>query len=243
MRSLSFLFILFLLANCETRNDHNEKKRNFLITLFVLNQPGIYDSVECQKHYTLNPVYVAGGYAQRLQFDTKQYTNVALTDSTWDISRSFSGFFDQEKTQINSVSGDTLCDFNSRFRRSINTSSPQNLIVSTIGGNDFLRGFDDSIIIDTFLDFNSRLASHFPNSKKVFVQVHRTKLSHVNERVERVTPKLKERSPSVCWVDPNDCFSNPVLDSEFLPNDSIHYAKDPAFCIKAKIKAECGVEF
>lgn len=240
MQLFRVLILICVFLSCNQPNRDN-KNRELLLGLLLINQSGVYDSVECQKHYSLNPIYIGGGYAERFLSDSKQYTNVAITDSTWDISKSFKGFFDPEKTQMNSVSGDTLCDFNSRFRISIKTIKPKNILVSTLGGNDFLRGIEDSIILDTFSDFDKRLRKNFPESNFVYVQVHRTKLSHVNDRVEKVTPKLRSISPNVCWVDPNDCLSNPVLDSEFLPNDSIHYGETVAFCIKSKIKSTCGV--
>jgi len=235
------IIILLILFSCSAPKNKNHEKE--LAILYLLNSQGIYDSVECQKSYALNPVYTSGGYAQRFSVDTKQYSTVAITDSTWDISRSFAGFYNPETTQMNSVAGDTLCDYNSRFTRSVKTTNPSTILVSTLGGNDFLKGYDDSLIIATFKDFYTRLKSRFSNSNFVFVQVHPTKLTQVNDRNARISPQLKSNSTAVCWVDPASCFSSPVLDSEFLPGDSIHYSQGSATCIKSKIKSVCGVEY
>jgi len=244
MQSFKFLLILFIVfsSSCQPAKK-SPKKIDLLLSLIVIDQTGLYDTVACQKKYNLNAAYVSGGYAERFSVDLKQYENVAITDSTWDISRNFPSFHNSEITQMNSVAGDTLCDFNSRFRRSIKTLNPKTVIVSSIGGNDFLKGFDDQTITETFQDFYIRLVAKFPTSYFVFVQVHRVKLDHINVEVNRVTPQLKLIAPNVCWVDPSSCFSNPVKDSEFLPGDSIHYSQASALCIKEKIKSTCGVTF
>lgn len=238
MRSL--IFLLLFLFSCSNQKD---KTTDYLLLYGIIDQTKIYDLVDCQKSYTMNEVYISGGYAQRFATDLKQYQNVAITDSTWDISKSFPNFFDSNITQMNSTAGDTLCDFNARFTRSIKTINPINIIVSTVGGNDFLSGKDDSTIISTFNDFNFRLKNHFRNSNIIYIKVHRTFLEHINVDVERVTPELMANSLNACWVEPAPCFSKPVKSSEFLPNDKIHYSESAAFCIKREIKNQCGIEF
>lgn len=235
----TFLFIALIFLACQPKEKDPVPDLIFL-SLLMQQNPTIYDSAECQLFYPLNPIYVSAGYAQRFMNDGKQYENVVLGNSTMDISRSFPGFHDPNRTQINAVGGDTLCDFRSRFPYSIRTQSPENIVVSTAGGNDILRNIPLPRIVSTFEDFHSNLRSRFPSSKLSYIEVHPTFVDSANKVRKNLSSQLREISSGSCWVNPDPCFSDPLKDSEML--DAIHYNQSSAFCIRNLLKNQCEVE-
>lgn len=235
-----FPIILLILSsvfmNCKKEEDKTDE---YLLLLGLASQQGIYDSVECQKHYTMNPVYIPSGSAQKFSSDFKQYKNVWIGDSSVAFSQGFSGFYNPEVTQINAVGGDQLCDYNARFTRSIKTQNPEWIITQTVGGNDFLRQQPDNIIIDTFADYSSRLRERFPNTKFCWVKVHPSTNSYANSARNRLTQIFQTYTKGDKWVNVDACFSDPVTVAQ-LP-DGIHFSEATALCVKNQIQIQCGV--
>ncbi|NCN11244.1 MAG: hypothetical protein GW938_15510 [Leptospira sp.] len=242
MKRILFLFITLLFFTfCSNQDNSKKRERDLLLGLFLAQNASVYEQADCQLFYTLNPVYVSGGYAERFISDRNQYLNIIVGDSTIDISHKFEGYFNPNLTQINAVSGDTLCDYRSRIGKSINTSNPSIIITSTIGGNDLLRSIPNERIVETFRDYNSNLQTRFPSTKRIYIEVHPTFVDKANLNRKIISAQMRALSQDACWVDPDPCFSSPLLQSEML--DSIHYAKAPALCIKNLVKTNCGGEF
>jgi hypothetical protein len=225
-----FLILFLLLPSCKKEKANND----YLLLLALANQEGIYDSVECQKHYTMNPAYVISGAAQKFSSDFKQYKNIWIGDSSVAYAQTTN-----EITQINAVGGDKLCDYNARFRKSIKTKDPEFIITQTVGGNDFLTQQGDSIIIDTFADYSTRLRNQFPSSKLCWIKVHPTANSYANSAKDRLTPVFQTYTIADKWAVPDNCFSTPPTQAE-LP-DGIHFSVATATCVKNQIQTQCGV--
>ena len=239
MRTFAKLILLVILIFISCSKDKN-KTNDYLVLLALAKQSAIYESADCQKDYTLNPAYTALNLSSKYTSDLKQYKNVWLGDSSVKFSEGFSGFHDPENTQINAVPGDTLCDYVSRFRISIKTEIPQNLIIQTKGGNDFLRQYSDSVIVEAFTELHTKVKARFPNTKICYVEVHRTVNAYANSARLRLTPQFKTISNGAYWVNVDSCFSDPVTTDQ-LP-DGIHFSAVTALCVKNQIQVQCGVQ-
>ncbi|WCL51434.1 SGNH/GDSL hydrolase family protein [Leptospira sp. GIMC2001] len=238
MKRFLLVLVLLFIPFCSQRNEKQD--RELLLALFLAQNTSVYDQANCQLYYTLNPVYVAGGYAERYMRDLVQYQGASLTDSTWDIARTFDGFYDPLVHQINSVSGDTLCDYVSRFRKSVRTLDPRYLIFTTVGGNDLLRKIPNARISETFGELASAVKNHFPRAQRIYIHVHPTFNEYANQNRKQIANEIEKADPEGCFVNPDPCFSNPLKESEML--DEIHYGRLPALCIKKLIKDQCKVE-
>ncbi len=241
MRLAKILFIFFLTFQnifCFAK-ESKETDRNLLLLGILYNQQyQIYEPANCQLSYQLNSSYVPGGFAERFLSDFKQYENSLLGDSTATIYSTFEGFLDTTNTQNNAVPGDMLCDYRSRFKKSIRIA-PKHIVISTVGGNDLLSKRTNSTIIETFDDLHKSLRSWFPNTKLSYVEVHKTFVEYANLNRKIISSAMRTRSQDACWVDPDVCFSNPLSESEML--DAIHPNKTPAVCIKELLRIQCGV--
>jgi hypothetical protein len=235
---IAFSLFALLFNLCSQTSDRDKENKLLILGILHYQNTGVYDFASCQTNYQLNPAYISGGFAERFITDFKQYKNVFFGDSTASFYSEFPNFLNPNTTQNNATPGDTLCDYRSRFKKSIN-STPENIIVSTLGGNDILRQIPNSIIIETFQDFHKSLTSHFPNSKVSYVEVHPTFIDYANAERKTVASQMRAYSSDACWIDPDVCFSNPLLASEML--DQIHPNQGPAFCIKNLLLNNCGV--
>ncbi|MCW7459564.1 hypothetical protein ND856_14075 [Leptospira bandrabouensis] len=231
---ISILFFLF----CSPSSNRDKENNLLLLGLIHLENSNVYEFATCQTSYQLNPVYVTGGFAEKFITDFKSYETVFFGDSTAAFYSEFPNFLNPATTQINATPGDTLCDYRSRFKKSIR-STPKNIVISTVGGNDLLKEVPNSLIVETFADFHFSLKSYFPFSKISYIEVHPSFIDHVNKERKSITSQMRVHSPDACWVNPDSCFSNPLLTSEML--DSIHPNQGPAFCIKNLILNQCGV--
>ncbi|TGL06480.1 SGNH/GDSL hydrolase family protein [Leptospira bouyouniensis] len=234
----SFFLLVFLFSLCSTPSDKNKENDLLILGIILFQNDSVYEFASCQTSYQLNQVYVSGGFAERFITDLKPYKNVFLGDSTASFYSEFPNFIDPKTTQNNATPGDTLCDYRSRFKKSIR-SIPENIVISTAGGNDILKKVSNALIIETFVDFHNSLKSHFPHSKITYVEVHRTFVDYANAERKSIAYQMRAHSPDACWIDPDPCFSNPLLASEML--DTIHPNQGPAFCIKNLIWNQCGV--
>lgn len=231
---ISILFFLFC-----SPNSNREKENNlFLLGLIHLENSNVYEFASCQTSYQLNPVYISGGFAERFLTDFKTYKNVFFGDSTAAFYSEFPNFLDPSTTQNNATPGDTICDYRSRFKKSIR-SRPENIVISTAGGNDLLKKVPNSLIIETFKDFHRSLKLHFPFSKITYIEVHPSFVDYANSERKSIASQMRIHSQDACWITPDSCFSDPLLPSELL--DTIHPNKGPAFCIKNLVLNHCGV--
>jgi hypothetical protein len=240
MKRILFLFLL-LFISCGNQDNSKQREQDLIFALLLAQNASVYEQADCQLYYQLNPVYVSGGYAERFISDRKQYENIIVGNSTIDISQKFSNYYNTQATQINAVSGDTLCDYRSRVGKSINSTNPSAIITSTVGGNDLLKSFSNERIVETFRDYHSYLRNRFHSTKLIYIEVHPTFVDKANSNRKVISAQMRALSPDSCWVNPDPCFSNPLLESEML--DSIHYNQASALCIKSLVSSQCGVNF
>ena len=233
MRSYQKIFVLLILIvqifTCKTTS-----KRHIYFPLAP------YEEAVCRSGYpTKSIAYPTEFYAKTFVTDTRLYKNIIIGDSTMDISRKYKNFI-SENTQNVAVSGNTFCDMIEQTP-AILTPNPQNIIISSAGGNDAIQKKTPDAIISTGKTLISRLRSRFPGSKIILVGIHPTKLDYVNiirNTINRALEKVVD-----CYVDPDEYFhiqlNGEPLETELI--DKIHYSKDMSFQIKEGI-LKCGAD-
>jgi len=175
-----------------------------------------------------------------------------------DISGRYEGFLYPDRTQNLAVGGNNLCDMNRQLFVA-NSKSPENVLISTPGGNDILQEVSLENRIRSMELLLDRIQKRFPQVRISVVAVHPTQIDFVNQTRALHNQEMwntllsKWDNSKLCWVDPLPLFgsgnlgpSDPAPDENMiqLPNgviDKVHYNKDISFAIKAKLESDCNL--
>lgn len=202
-----------------------------------------YEYHSCMDRSIPNPAYMLPQKYSYFKLDSKQYNNVIIGDSTMDFSSSYPGFL-SPWTQSTAVAGNKMCDIITQLA-AINTEDPENIILSTPGGNDLLVGNSRKHVKNLIRDLVIRLNKKFPGAKITVVGIHPTLADQINSEKKYINDYVILQLENIhgCYVDPLLVFQ--VREGERAPGvlmfDQIHYTREVSFLIKEAIRIRCGV--
>jgi len=232
------ILIIILITNCTI--DKKENNNNPYLLPYLIST---YKTNDCRINYSDSNVLFAGNEYYPKFINMKPNENTILGDSTMDISGKVNGFI-SNKTNNFSVSGNTLCD----ILEQLNTLNPKlnNVIISTIGGNDILRSVNKEVIYQTTNELLKVVKSFQSyNSKIVTVGVHPTRIDFANRNRIEINKRTKELTESIngCYIDIDDLFTieSDGKASQFNMLDSIHYNSNISLGMKNKVSNICKI--
>lgn len=241
---IAIILTILLVVNCVQHQSNKKKNYSIAISYFFLNKPIEPKCVIDQ----YNPSYYATNYMPTYSIDRNKYTNVVIGDSTIDIPFRNGYAYNTSTTKMVAVSGNTLCDMYNQFDTSIpNENFPTNFIISSLGGNDYLRGISDSDILNNFKFMFSKIQERKPSGKIVLIGVHPTLIDSINKRKDANNKTLKDyalsQNSNVCYIEPMDSTgktSGQLADVNQML-DNIHMTVSLSSTIFDTIPSKCGV--
>lgn len=266
LRSRSFLISILagttLLISCKPeKNDPLDDLLFNAALIYLLTRPvqaPLFASQCAEYSGHPNSLYNNDDYYPRFRDDPVQYKNLILGDSTMDLTRFYDGFIDPSQTQNLAVGGNSLCDME-RQMIAINTTEPENILISTAGGIDLLRELEEPLIENSLELLLDRIHVKFPAASIHVVAVHPTQISAVNVRRGDHNEAMKaiveshesETAQSSCYFDPRELFTDdegdPVGSTDPAPDehmiqlpdgsiDRVHYNQAMSFSIKSELE-------
>ncbi|MCC5816438.1 MAG: hypothetical protein JJT78_16935 [Leptospira sp.] len=242
----------------ETNRDRNRLIQTgallYLIERSYSNPP--LDSSECSQWSRTNREF--NNRYEGFLSDKKEYKNLILGDSTMDISGRYPEFLKPNLTQNLAVGGNNLCDIN-RQMFAINTTNPENILLSTSGGIDILQDLSLENRIRSMELLMEKIKDRFTDANISVVAVHPTQIDLVNNQRSVHNQAMREVAESswesfqLCWIDPLPLFGEGDLNStDSAPNenmiqfpngeiDPVHYNRDISFALKTKLEENCNL--
>lgn len=235
MKTFFLVFLFILIFGCQGKK--NSPTEQDWITALVAIHYNVQD--ECIREYgSISPLGVH--YATNL-FSGYPLTceNAIIGNSTMDIGRQVSGFYDPGKTNNYGIGGNTACDM--FLQMDFIQCHPRNVIIASSDGNGILRGVSAEVSKKTIQKIINKAKAKW-NPKIILVGVHPIKLSDANRRKNDVNRLVKELPD--CFIDMVQLFGigeNDLPPDSFMA-DQIHY-KEPIYTrLKNKILSQCGVD-
>lgn len=227
-----------------TNSDERTKLEYLQLLLNAASAPGSLQPAYCITYsMPLNWLYFLPAYYYTSHADLKQYQTVIIGDSSMDYSSRYPGFMGVN-TQSVAVQGNKVCDMVTQLP-AINTVYPQNVVVSTMGGNDIFDGVPN--IEESHRELFNALKERFPSARIIAIGIPPSKDAGMNSRRSAVNNSAiavlqQVYQPSqFCYVDPEQVLGNPPNPYAFL--DDVHYSPVGAFAIKTLVQDVCGLIF
>lgn len=179
-------------------------------------------------------------YAQNLfAYYPTECENIIIGNSTMDIGRQVSGFYDPSKTNNYGIGGNTACDM--LLQMDVIQCKPKNVLIASADGNGILRGVSSDISIKTVGKIITKAKVKW-NANVILAGVHPIQVTEANKKKNAVNEGVKNLPD--CFIDMVSLFGVGIDDAppkEFMA-DSIHY-KEPIYTrLHNQIKNQCGVE-
>lgn len=249
MKNKILISLLLLVMSCSNlpfekkqKNDIHAPHNKQLALLWLLYAPH-------GPHNCSFPAIPNAGYPVTYKlwmYNTNQYPIITAGDSTFAISSSYAGWLNSNTTVSVAVVGNTLCDMVDQIV-AINAKSPNFIIVSTMGGNDYLQFSTQANVISTAQELIDKLNSTFPNTKIILVGLHPSLNSYANANKDAsntaISAYLTANIPAArrCFYDPMPLFGVGVGQAApaSMMMDSVHYNFAMSFSIKYAIQTNC----
>lgn len=233
-KKIIILGLLVATPFCSPKESHPTKKDwQIALTAIFFNVDDI-----CVREYgsvsPLAPTYatsIFSGYPTTCE-------TVIIGDSTMDIGRQATGFYDPSKTNNYGIGGNTACDMLTQMNYILCT--PKNVMIASADGNGILRGVSAEVSAQTIQKIIIRSKQKW-DAKTILVGVHPIKLPDANKRKNDVNRLVKPLAD--CYIDMVSLFG--VGENDTPPDsvmvDQIHY-KEPIYTnLKNTIFSNCGV--
>jgi len=234
MKRIITILILAFMPFC-TPNDKSPTKQDWLIALTAVSYNFTDD---CVKDYqNLSSIFPTYQTSVLSSLPTHCETAI-IGDSTMDIGRQVSGFYDPSKTNNYGIGGNTACDM--LYQMDFINCNPANVLIATADGNGILRNVAPSTSIKTIGKIISKAKEKW-SPKIILIGVHPIQVTSANKIKNEVNEGVK--SLADCYIDPLPIFgvgANDLPPSNFMA-DSIHY-KEPIYTrYHNQILNQCGV--
>jgi len=234
MRKLSFIILILFSLHC-TKEEAKLTKEDWTVMLTA-----IYFNVDdiCIREYgTVSPLIQ--NYATNLfAYYPATCENVIIGNSTMDIGRQVSGFYDPAKTNNYGIGGNTACDMLVQMNYILCT--PKNVIIASADGNGVLRGVSAEISAATIQKIINKAKEKW-DARTILVGVHPVQVTSANQNKNKVNALVRDKAD--CFIDMVKLFGVGETDAppSSLMLDAIHY-KEPVYTnLKDQIQSQCGV--
>lgn len=252
-KRIAILIFTFMCAIGCTSNHADSKESNnensdlaMLQRIQILLNLNAYHLSPCLEYsMPVNIFYLTEWYYQRFNADQTQYKNIIVGDSSMDYSSRYPGFMGPH-TQSVAVQGNTVCDMVTQIP-AINTTSPEAIIVGTMGGNDILHGIVLAHISQSHRELFSYLKVKFPSTKIVALGIPPTSSNLMNSLKGQINASAFSTLQSIyppgqfCFLDPAAVIGEPPVVGTLI--DTIHYSPFGAGLVKGLVFNVCGVDF
>jgi hypothetical protein len=232
MRKLILLFLILLSCNTDKTSPSDQ---DIMIALALIHAS--QDNSCVAQYGSISPL---GNFYNQNLFSGFPETceNVIIGNSTMDIGRQVSGFYDANKTNNYGIGGNTACDM--LLQMEYIRCNPKNVIIASADGNGVLRGVSAETSKNTINQIINKARERW-DANIILVGIHPVKIREANIRKNRVNELVRPLP---------DCFVNMVelfgvgendLPPDNLMVDNIHYAESVYFLLRDKILNQCGV--
>lgn len=235
---IKIIFLSLLLINISIgckKSEPSPTKEDWTLALTA-----IYLNVDdiCIREYgyvsPLAPNYAANvfsGYPETCE-------NAIIGDSTMDIGRLVTGFYNPAKTNNYGIGGNTACDM--LLQMQFIRCNPKNVIIASADGNGVLRGVSADVSRRTIEKVIAKAKERW-NAKVSLVLIHPIQLPEANQRKNLVNDLL--RSSADCTINMVNLFGVGINDpppANYM-KDQIHYDTPVYNLLKNALFSQCGV--
>ena len=239
-RIFIFIILILITSNCHTKNQTNISKNELLLLAAIYNYQQSQNNGDCKNQYkTMNSLYTNYAITEFVNYSTS-CENIIIGDSTMDMARAISNFYDKTKTFNYAISGNTACDY--LYQMEAIKCYPKNVLVATGDGNGVLRKIPSQVSIDTIKKVTTRIMEKW-NSKIVIIGIHPILLTNENIAKNPVNAGVSQLVS--CYINPLPIFG--VGETDLLDNtlmlDQIHYNSTIYPKYKTQILNQCGITF
>lgn len=241
MKKATYILIFVFTFSCakqEKKLISDELVRNILV-LIILND-ALSDSCRDYSGGT-NELFYTDYYEGSFKADTNEYTNIVIGNSSMDYSTRLTDYLSSDSQSV-AVAGNTLCDMQEQLP-AINSTSPDWVVIGTLGGNDVLKKISNGNIAKSGKALFSAIRLKFPSTKIAGIGIHPTRVDYANTNRTVVNDALKPELD--CYINPDEFFTieddGKASTSNLLENDTIHYNSTVSYQIKDKLESQCGI--
>lgn len=239
--NLLILFIpILIFSHCHTKTQTNKSRKDLLLLAALYNYQQSQNNNDCKNQYkTMNSLYTNYANTEFANY-SKSCENVIIGDSTMDMARAVSNFYDKTITLNYAISGNTACDY--IYQLEAINCYPKNVLIATADGNGVLRKISSQVSIDTMRKVIARVKEKW-NSKIVIIGIHPILLTNENIAKNQVNTGVSQLVS--CYINPLPIFGvgeNDPPDSTLML-DQIHYNSTIYPKYKTQIINQCGITF
>lgn len=234
-----FFFCLFFIG-CQNSKTHHPTKNELLLLAVAYNYQQSQNSSDCKTQYkNLNSLYQAYFNTEFVNYPTS-CENIIIGDSTMDLARTVTTFYDKTKTYNYAVSGNTACDY--LYQMEAIKCNPKNVLIATGDGNGLLKKVASGTSIDTMKKVTARIKEKW-NANIAIIGIHPVLLT--NENIAKNAVNAGVSQLGYCYINPLPIFGvgeNDPPDSSVML-DQIHYNVSVYPKYKAQITSQCSIIF
>jgi len=229
------IFLIILLIIGCTKQESKPTKQDWTVALLASYYN--VDDICIREYGSISPLIQH--YATNLfaYYPTTCETAI-IGNSTMDIGRQVSGFYDPTKTNNYGIGGNTACDM--LLQMDVIQCKPKNVFIASADGNGILRGVSSDVSIKTVGKIIFKAKAKW-NAKVILAGVHPVQVIEANKKKNAVNEGVKNIPD--CFIDMVSLFGVGINDAppkEFMA-DSIHY-KEPIYTrLHNQILNQCGV--
>jgi hypothetical protein len=234
------IFYFFSIIGCQNTKADHPTKNDLLLLAALYNYQQSQTNGDCKSQYkSMNSLYSTYAATEFVNYPVN-CENIIIGDSTMDLARSTSNFYDKTKTLNYSISGNTACDY--LYQMEAIKCYPKNVLIATGDGNGVLRKISNQVSIDTMKKVVTRVKEKW-NANTIIIGIHPVLLTNENIAKNPVNAGVSQLVP--CYINPLPIFGvteNEPPDSTLML-DQIHYAQSIYPKYKTQILNQCGLTF